>query len=566
MEEWVGKLWHRWISRYADPYHRAAITLTSQQRRLQLLLRALSGDGGRLIRPALKRDSPVQRSGWRRLATRDSGLFLAWRDRDTLYLPPRMAIFPTAALNQELYLWLTALGSLPEEEPATATILVRHYPALVARQQRLMAAWRQSYGQDPPLPLQLAVPELPIAVIAPTRDREQSPPTPSPTDSLSESSAYHRAQRAELPEQQRGGILAFRLESLFTWTDYLPLNRSHDEGANPDAVRAAEDMQTLHLQPTTSPLSHRIRLDFDRPAAAYDDQPVGVGILLPEWDDRRQQLRPQYCTLQRFTAREATAEPLPARLYPYARKLRQQLAVLRHQPRWQSRHPEGGELDLEAYIRYRSEADRLTLPELYRQRTLQQRQMATLLLADLSLSTDSTVTAPIRVIEVIQDALLLFGETLHALGDRFALYGFSSLNRQQVRYHHLKAFSDRYDAAVRGRILASRPGYYTRMGAAIRYATQQLNQEAVPKRLLLLLTDGKPNDLDQYEGRYGLEDTRHAIQEARQHGVIPFCITIDSRAETYLTHLFGQQGWVWVRHTEELPQRLAYWYGRLTRV
>jgi len=103
------------------------------------------------------------------------------------------------------------------------------------------------------------------------------------------------------------------------------------------------------------------------------------------------------------------------------------------------------------------------------------------------------------------------------------------------------------------------------MGAAIRYATLLLWEEPAEQRLLLLLTDGKPNDLDCYEGRYGAEDTRNAILEARQAGLQPFCVTIDEQAEDYLPHLFGSDGFVLIRRPTELPKQLPLLYARLTR-
>jgi nitric oxide reductase NorD protein len=102
-----------------------------------------------------------------------------------------------------------------------------------------------------------------------------------------------------------------------------------------------------------------------------------------------------------------------------------------------------------------------------------------------------------------------------------------------------------------------RPGFYTRMGAAIRHATLQLGKRSERRRLLMLLTDGKPNDLDQYEGRYGLEDTKRAIHEARLVGLVPFCVTIDEAAHDYLPMLFGRQGYVWVHRPQDLALKLT---------
>jgi len=135
--------------------------------------------------------------------------------------------------------------------------------------------------------------------------------------------------------------------------------------------------------------------------------------------------------------------------------------------------------------------------------------------------------------------------------------GFSSVRRQHVRIHALKRFDECWGTVTRDRVGAIKPGYYTRMGAAIRYATRQLGQRTEKQRLLLLLTDGKPNDLDHYEGRFGLEDTRHAVQAARAAGLHPFCITIDEHAADYLPYLFGHQGYTLVHRPHELVGKLT---------
>jgi nitric oxide reductase NorD protein len=201
----------------------------------------------------------------------------------------------------------------------------------------------------------------------------------------------------------------------------------------------------------------------------------------------------------------------------------------------------------------------------YARRVRGERSLATLLLADLSVSTDAYVNNDARVIDVIRDALFVFGEALEGTGDAFAMLGFSSVRRSHVRIQRLKDFAEPWAAATQARVGAIKPGYYTRMGAAVRWSTKRLVERPERQRLLLILTDGKPNDIDVYEGRWGIEDTRHAVQEARTAGLLPFCLSIDEEAHEYLPHLFGRQGWAQVRQPAELPARLAMVYGRLTR-
>jgi nitric oxide reductase NorD protein len=259
--------------------------------------------------------------------------------------------------------------------------------------------------------------------------------------------------------------------------------------------------------------------------------------------------------------------PAPA-LRSTARQLRRRLEVLRDAPHLQHGQESGDDIDLDAWVRLHGDDQghlRSDTPAVYTRRTRGERSLATLLLADLSLSTDAYASDDARVIDVIRDALYVFGEALSAVGDPFAMWGFSSVRRQNVRMQHLKGFDERWSEVTRARVGAIRPGYYTRMGAAIRHATAQLGPRPERRRLLMLLTDGKPNDLDVYEGRYGLEDTRHAVHEARAAGLTPFCVTIDAAAHDYLPMLFGRQGYAMVHRPQDLVRRLTQAWTTLAR-
>ncbi len=268
-------------------------------------------------------------------------------------------------------------------------------------------------------------------------------------------------------------------------------------------------------------------------------------------------------------ARPAQAyQPRPA-LRATARKVRRRLEVLRAAPRWSRAQEQGDAIDLDAWVRYRVEtgcgAPASEAPPVYARRERSERSLATLLLADLSLSTDAYATSDARVIDVIRDALYVFGEAISGTGDAFEMLGFSSVRRQHVRLQHLKGFDEGWSPAVQARIGAIKPGYYTRMGAAMRDAIRRLSERPERQRLLLILTDGKPNDLDVYEGRYGLEDTRHAVQEAREAGLTPFCVTIDEKAHDYLPTLFGEQGYARVHRPQDLVAMLTQAWVRLAR-
>jgi nitric oxide reductase NorD protein len=140
---------------------------------------------------------------------------------------------------------------------------------------------------------------------------------------------------------------------------------------------------------------------------------------------------------------------------------------------------------------------------------------------------------------------------------------FSGEGPEAVTIRTVKRFDEPYGGEVARRIAALEPEHYTRAGAAIRHATSLLMKQVAHHRLLLLLSDGKPNDLDEYEGRYGIEDVRQAVIEAKLQGIFPLCLTIDRQAGRYLPHLFGTGQYALMPNPEMLPVALLHWMKRL---
>ncbi|MDS4028537.1 MAG: VWA domain-containing protein [Candidatus Contendobacter sp.] len=609
MEEHVGALWHRFITHAAQHhYPDAAVTLAEIEKTAGLLFRAFGGDPGLRVAPAAATRHGARRRWLARVAGLGEKVELACRDAETLQLPAKLALLPRRDLNRDLYLWLIALAAAHDAVDPDApwwrqnqqgTLIALHrYPGLQSRYRRLVTAvlpLRISLERLPPdeaaqeIALRQALREPGSILDLPAARRPPQPiplwlyPAPAPTVARSQprdaggakagggsterDRQRRRAEYVDLPERKNSFLLPFRAESLLSWAEFVRVNRPTDDDPEPNAARAADDMDVLSVTRDGASTASRVRFDLDLPAASEDDLPLGPGIKLPEWDYRKRALVPDYCCVQEMLARRAAPYELPPPLRRDAQRLRRQFEILRPGRGWRRAQPDGEELDLDACVRHA--ADRAAAGHgqergLYRQLARQERDLACLLLADLSLSTDAWVNNQGRVIEVIRDSLFLFSEALAVTGDRFALYGFSSRKRQHVRVHRIKAFAERYTASIRGRINAIKPGYYTRMGAAVRHATGLLGQQPAARRLLLLLTDGKPNDLDQYEGRYGIEDTRMALLEARREGLRPFCVTIDQEADDYLPYLFGKDGFVLIRHPEDLPRQLLLLYTRLT--
>ena len=138
------------------------------------------------------------------------------------------------------------------------------------------------------------------------------------------------------------------------------------------------------------------------------------------------------------------------------------------------------------------------------------------------------------------------------------------MRRTRAELYHVKAFEEPYDDTIRERIAGISPMDYTRMGPPIRHATELLSHAEAKVRLLILLTDGKPEDYDDYKGEYAVEDTRHALIEAKSHGIHPFCITIDREARAYIPHMFGEINYVLINDVRRLPVRFPEIYRALT--
>lgn len=609
MEEYVGELWDRLITGAAEKRHAAAtVKLDDIAKSAAIFFRALGGDPGLGISAAPAVRHGARRRLLQRIAGSGEKVELCWRDGEVLRLPSQIDLFAEYALNRDLYFWLVALAAVEtnnhrswivRNQQATLATLQR-FPGLHSRYTKLVDALLAIRIPPHKLPADEAAQEQAIRqalqqpgtvgdITLANRPFQPVPlwPHPNPPvsstsvaagDAASEPSANntqkknrrkHLAQRSDVKEDKNGFLMMFRAESLFSWSEFVKVNRPQDEEDDAEAAQhAAEDMDSLTIVRDGKTSAANVRFDLDLPASAADDTPLGEGVLLPEWNWKRQELQPDYCSLQQLIASETKPCELPPALKNTAQRLRRQFQALTPTRHWLKGQQDGEELDLDAWVQLSSERNS-TMPTsehgLYRTQVNQERDLACLLLADLSLSTDAYVSNHARVIDVIRDSLLLFSEALTATGDSFALYGFSSLKRSHVRFHYIKGFEEKYSGLVRGRITAIKPGYYTRMGAAIRQASSLLVQQKKRQRLLLILTDGKPNDLDQYEGRYGIEDTRMALIEARKLGLRPFCVTIDTEASDYLPHLFGAGGYVVIRNPEDLPKELPLLYAQMTR-
>ncbi len=303
-----------------------------------------------------------------------------------------------------------------------------------------------------------------------------------------------------------------------------------------------------HVADETSPAAQR-----DKTAFLYD-----------EWDCTRGAHRKRWCAL-----RERNIEPdydstfVADTLHKYRghiKSLRRGFEALRDEYRVLKKQPDGENLDFDALVEaiadVRSGMEMTS--RIYRKAHRVDRDIALILMVDMSGSTKGWINV------VQREALILLTEALSSLDDRYAIYGFSGNTRKRCEVYRIKTFEETYDQEVRARIAAIEPQDYTRMGVTIRHLSHLLDEIDARTKLLITLSDGKPDDYDTYHGEYGIEDTRMALFEARQRGIHPFCITIDEEARDYLPHMYGDSSYVLIDNVDKLPYRISEIYRSLT--
>lgn len=291
-------------------------------------------------------------------------------------------------------------------------------------------------------------------------------------------------------------------------------------------------------------------------------------VIYPEWDWRAGVYRMPGATVHVLACEDGPLSWVEHTLRKHRSlcdSIRRHFEQLRAHRQRQHRQLDGDEIDLQAYVDARTDfrAGRSMSQALYQTTRAVRRDLAVTLLVDISGSTDAWVDAHRRIVDVEREALLFVCLALEGLRERYNVLAFSGVGPSGVTVRSLKAFDEPYGEAIAKRIASLEPERYTRVGAALRHATALLMREPARNRLLILLSDGKPNDEDEYDGRYGVEDARQAVVEARLQGINCFCLTVDRHAAAYLPHVFGARQYALLQKPELLPRVLLDWLRRL---
>ncbi|GAA0567393.1 nitric oxide reductase activation protein NorD [Caenispirillum bisanense] len=376
-----------------------------------------------------------------------------------------------------------------------------------------------------------------------------------------------KARRKALDQAERDDPLILnRFEKILALAEMVNVNRGKEDDDEEDARKAADEMDEIVVSQTTKKASTRLRLDLDLPPDAVVGGALTGRHTYPEWDYRRETLLPDHCQVLTGIADEEGEDWQPdEETRRLIRRVRRQFEALRPRMMTFHRQADGDELDLEALVRAQVDqrADGTLSDRVYQKTRPFTRDLSVAVLADVSLSTDAWIDNR-RVLDVEKEALSVFLSGLNACGDENAVYTFTSRKRDFVRVQTVKDFEEPFGPKVLRRIAALKPGYYTRIGAAVRHVTAQLEKRPHRNRLILILTDGKPNDVDHYEGRFGIEDSRKAILEARRKGLSVFGVTIDRKAQDYFPALFGRGRYAIVGDVAKLSRALPRIYQSLS--
>lgn len=617
-EETVGKIWHDMAHGMgaAPLYPDAAVALDDVRVSLSVLFRGLGGAAGVEMAEAPAQLVQHRRGMQRRLAAERDKAPVASFDGEKLRLPAEINCFSTAQLNRATYFWLTALAAVSDGETAfpDASIDPYHFDteqisqnamaharaymqcpglrdvygelaraALAIRPQHTLPAAEaaveaaicaQLTGADAEaLPKQTAprgyAPFQPVPLwlrfAAPgtgtTADPAVDANTPPATAAITSRKLGLRKDRDQA--NRKDSFILHRFESILSWVESMNLNRSVDDDDDENAVEAADDQDDITLSKVDKRAATRLRLHLDLSPADAKHEALAGTFTYPEWDHRSHSYLNDHCRVLEAPPIQSGAPfvPDPRRM----RAVRRQFEALRPRRILRPRQIDGAELDLDALIASRAEmvATGQGSDRVWQDARQIARDLSVAFLIDTSRSTEAAV-GDTSVIDVARDSLAALAGGIDAAGDRFGIWGFSSLRRDRVFVTRCKGFDAKMSPEVTRNIGALRPGHYTRLGAAIRHTSALLAQENAARKLLIVLTDGKPNDLDHYEGQHGIEDSHMAVREARRAGQTLHGVVIDADGQDWFARIFGRGGFSLLPHPARLTRALPDIYRQLT--
>ncbi len=589
-EESIGKVWDKFLNKKVNKFHESErVYFTDISKSLLVFHHLLGGEKGKDLQITDKRYVERSRTFLEKLSFFGNEFFLTWQDDKSIYLPASFAYFPNKKLNEMLYYWLIAMATrtditsqnLKDENLEASQYLRDRYSGFEIFYDKATSYLANEFSQlafikssqdrsnedlinDYPNPLWIYPP-----ILSKTRtnseDDEEEQQREQEKDKIDTLEMKKKSEEID-DTHETDGFLLFLPESLMSIFEKVNVDRCEDDSFDENALYHAEDLDEITLGKKQANLSARIKMDLDLLPDMTEVYPLGKGHLIDEWDYRKKDYLINYVRIKPQVTLNVVPIELPQRLKRTVKKIQGELDLLELDRIKNDRLPYGDEINMDSWIEYKGHQNRSTHHQnFYTTYEKKTRDISTLILADVSLSTEGGITQDMRIIDVIKDGLMVFSEAMEKLQDKFAIYSFSSLQNKKVYFNIIKNFKDKYNDLIRGRIDSMQPYYYTRLGAAIRESAKILDKQKSSTKLLLIISDGKPNDEDRYDGRYGIEDTKKAIEELKKKGIVSFCITVDLDAKEYLSYLFGRNGYAVVKDGQNLPKVIPEVYINLTK-
>jgi Mg-chelatase subunit ChlD len=301
-------------------------------------------------------------------------------------------------------------------------------------------------------------------------------------------------------------------------------------------------------------------------------EPVSAPFHYPEWDYQIQHERPSWVTVLEKRTKLGELSLIDDIAARYKREIsRMKFLLDAMQPQGVQRIrklEDGDEVDINATIRAMVDIrqGRQPDPRIMMRSVRKTRDISVMVLLDLSESTNEKVAGQeFSVLDLTRQACVLLADAIAKIGDPFAIHGFCSDGRHDVEYYRFKDFDEPYNELPKAKLAGMTGQLSTRMGAAIRHASHHLKQQRSTKKLMLVITDGEPADIDVRDPQYLRHDTKKAVEDSARNGIITYCMSLDPRADQYVSRIFGARNFMVVDHVERLPEKLPLLYAGLTR-
>jgi hypothetical protein len=293
-------------------------------------------------------------------------------------------------------------------------------------------------------------------------------------------------------------------------------------------------------------------------------------VLYDEWDNTLEDYKKEWCRVREIDMPATSLlfyDRTVQEQYGMVSLLRRHFGLLRpDRIKRIFREERGDDLDLDALIESVVERQAGIAPSdrVYIRRDKKLRDVSVAFLVDMSYSTGEALPSGKRIIDVEREGLVMMAEALESIGDQWAVYGFSTERRDKVDFYVIRDFDEPFSDEVKMRFEGIKPMAQTRLGAAIRHANRLLGRQNSLIRLLILLSDGRPYDIDYGDVDYAVEDTKMALWEGRTKGINSYCITVDKKSRDYLSHMYGEANYTIIDNIDALPISLPLIYKKLT--